>query len=86
MLPLQDGRLAEAAEIFAEVQGMVVLKSSWGGRASLQRALCLDSLSRTKEAQAIYKQITNHPEVPPPLIPIGAWADTACHPWLVCCM
>mmetsp|Transcript_9630 Transcript_9630/g.27560 ORF Transcript_9630/g.27560 Transcript_9630/m.27560 type:complete len:490 (+) Transcript_9630:325-1794(+) len=62
MAKMKEGRLAEAAEVFAEVQELVVLRSSWGGRARLQRALCLDSLARTKEAQALYKQITNHPE------------------------
>ena len=59
----QEGRLNEAAELFGEVEEKVVLKSEWGGRSRLQRALCLDSLGRTEEAGQLYKLIRNHPQV-----------------------
>jgi hypothetical protein len=63
VLVWQAGQLAVAADVFAEIQELVVLKSSWGGRSRLQRALCLDSLARTDEAKELYQQIRNHPEV-----------------------
>mmetsp|Transcript_193 Transcript_193/g.494 ORF Transcript_193/g.494 Transcript_193/m.494 type:complete len:521 (+) Transcript_193:215-1777(+) len=62
MALMKAGQLAAAADIFGEMQGLVVLNSSWGGRSRLQRALCLDSLARTDEAKELYQQIRNHPE------------------------
>eukprot|EP00191_Tetraselmis_sp_GSL018_P008663 CAMPEP_0177600210 /NCGR_PEP_ID=MMETSP0419_2-20121207/13479_1 /TAXON_ID=582737 /ORGANISM="Tetraselmis sp., Strain GSL018" /LENGTH=433 /DNA_ID=CAMNT_0019093143 /DNA_START=329 /DNA_END=1630 /DNA_ORIENTATION=- len=59
---MKAGRLQEAAELFEAAESKVVLKSSWGGRCRLQRALCYDSMALTDEARALYKQISNHPE------------------------
>jgi len=50
-------------QIFQEIEEKAAVKSDWGGRSRLQRALCLDSLGRLEEAGQIYKLIRNHPQV-----------------------
>lgn len=37
------------------------VKTDLGGRARLQKAICLDSLGQNKEAYAVYSQIERHP-------------------------
>ncbi len=38
-----------------------MLRSELGGRATLQKALALDSLGKNKEAEVLYKTIRRHP-------------------------
>lgn len=37
------------------------VRSKWGGLATLQRAIVLDSLGRHREAEALYKSLQAHP-------------------------
>jgi hypothetical protein len=43
------------------VLGLMVLRSELGGRATLQKALALDSLGQNKDAELLYRTIRNHP-------------------------
>lgn len=54
------GRLTAALKSFSESSDLVPLRSKIGGQATLQKALCLDSLGRNEEAYNIYKTLEGH--------------------------
>jgi tetratricopeptide (TPR) repeat protein len=54
------GQLTSAREEFESVSKLVSPKSSLGGEALLQIAICLDSMGRYEEAQEKYKKLTSH--------------------------
>lgn len=55
------GLLRESYKIFDKVLTRVPLKSKAGGLAALQKAIVLDSLGSSKDAEKIYRQIKGHP-------------------------
>lgn len=56
----EKGTLRAALEKYELACELVPLKSKVGGLASLQKAVCLDSLGRNEEAYSIYKRLRGH--------------------------
>ena len=57
----KDKLVAAALTKYAAAAELMPIKTSLGGRARLQKAICLDSLGQNKEAYAVYCQIERHP-------------------------
>lgn len=57
---MRAGQLTSAKEEFQSAAKLVSPKSSIGGEALLQIAICLDSMGRYEEAQERYKKLTSH--------------------------
>lgn len=55
-----QGQLTAAIGPFDEAVELVTYRSRVGGEATLQKAICLDSLGRNEEAMALYKMISRH--------------------------
>ncbi|KAG2493228.1 hypothetical protein HYH03_008644 [Edaphochlamys debaryana] len=60
MALFMDGRLQSSYEKFEKVIVMVPVKTKYGGLATLQKAIVLDSVGRSEEAQKLYKTIAGH--------------------------
>eukprot|EP00899_Mesostigma_viride_P018861 jgi/Mesvir1/26977/Mv20690-RA.1 len=60
---MDRGKLRDAIDMFDKVLEKAPLKHQLGGEATLQKAICLDSLCRGEEAQKLYKTLTNHPVI-----------------------
>ncbi|KAI8472277.1 MAG: hypothetical protein J3K34DRAFT_214222 [Monoraphidium minutum] len=58
---MSNGQLVEALAVFNEVREMIPLKTRTGGMATLQAAICNDTLGNTSQAQALYKRVKGHP-------------------------
>jgi tetratricopeptide (TPR) repeat protein len=59
---MRKGALEEAAtEYFSKAADLLPARSAIGGRARLQKAICLDSMGRRDEAFALYKSVEGHP-------------------------
>ena len=58
---MRAGALAEAAAEFEGAAALLPARSAVGGRARLQRAICLDSMGKRDEAFALYKSVEGHP-------------------------
>ncbi|GBG62193.1 hypothetical protein CBR_g29393 [Chara braunii] len=58
---MNKGQLQQALCYFDDVISQCVFKSEPYGEAALQRALCLDSLSRREEAKEVYQTLVSHP-------------------------
>ena len=58
---MRKGALIEAAEEFTKASELLNARSAVGGRARLQKAICLDSLGKRDEAFALYKSVEGHP-------------------------
>jgi hypothetical protein len=58
---MAKGRLSDALAAFEEVRAAVPLKTRLGGQATLQAAICLDSLGDSAAAQALYRKLRGHP-------------------------
>lgn len=56
----QAGRISQALTRFNRASELVPLRSKIGGRAALQKAICLDSLGKNAEAYPIYKSLEGH--------------------------
>jgi tetratricopeptide (TPR) repeat protein len=56
----QAGRISQALSCFHRATELVPLRSKIGGRAALQKAICLDSLGKNSEAYPIYKSLEGH--------------------------
>lgn len=54
------GRVTVALDRFSAAAELVPLRSKIGGMASLQKAICLDSLGKNREAYGIYKSLKGH--------------------------
>lgn len=54
------GEIAAALEKFTQGLDLVPIQCRIGGEVALQKAICLDSLGRNKEAYAIYVKIERH--------------------------
>lgn len=57
----KDKLVAAALSKYAVAAELMPLKTDLGGRARLQKAICLDSLGQNKEAFAVYSLIERHP-------------------------
>ena len=57
----KDKLVAAALTKYAAAAELMPIKTPLGGRARLQKAICLDSLGQNKEAFAVYCQIERHP-------------------------
>ncbi|BDA43302.1 hypothetical protein COCOBI_04-3140 [Coccomyxa sp. Obi] len=57
---MQRGQLTAALQPFDEALGFVSFRTRIGGEATLQKAICLDSLRRADEAMSLYKQLQRH--------------------------
>ncbi|KAK9829847.1 hypothetical protein WJX72_008241 [[Myrmecia] bisecta] len=57
----RDGRIAAALVEFTEAAELMPMRTTLGGLALLQRAICLDSLGRHEEAFPLYKKVERHP-------------------------
>ncbi|KAM1811898.1 hypothetical protein ACFX12_028481 [Malus domestica] len=55
------GELKEALIYYQKVMDKLPFKSELHGLAALQWSICLDSLSRSKEAQVMYEKLQSHP-------------------------
>jgi len=55
-----QGEIAAALEKFTQGLDLVPIQCRIGGEVALQKAICLDSLGRNKEAYAIYVRIERH--------------------------
>ena len=53
--------VAAALSKYAAAAELMPIKTALGGKARLQKAICLDSLGQNKEAYAVYCQIERHP-------------------------
>ena len=53
--------VAAALTKYAAAAELLPVRTDLGGRARLQKAICLDSLGQNKEAYAVYSQIERHP-------------------------
>ena len=53
--------VAAALSKYSVAAELMPLKTDLGGRARLQKAICLDSLGQNKEAFAVYSLIERHP-------------------------
>ena len=58
---MRTGALAEAAAEYERAAELLPARSAVGGRARLQRAICLDSMGKRDEAFALYKSVEGHP-------------------------
>lgn len=58
---MRTGALLEAAAEFEKAAALLPARSAVGGRARLQRAICLDSMGKRDEAFALYKSVEGHP-------------------------
>ncbi|KAK9819400.1 hypothetical protein WJX81_005544 [Elliptochloris bilobata] len=58
---MKVGCLMEALEFFCTAADAVPVRSRLGGEATLQRAICLDSMGRSAEAKALYQSVERHP-------------------------
>jgi len=58
---MRRGALQEAADEFTKAADLLPSRSAVGGRARLQKAICLDSLGKRDEAFALYKSVEGHP-------------------------
>lgn len=58
---LRKGALEEAAAEYGKAADLLPARSAVGGRARLQRAICLDSMGKRDEAFALYKSVEGHP-------------------------
>lgn len=56
----KNGLISAALVKYSEATSMVPLRSKLGGRANLQKAICLDSLGRNSDAYTIYKSLEGH--------------------------
>ncbi|GIL82116.1 hypothetical protein Vretimale_7120 [Volvox reticuliferus] len=54
------GRLKDAYDKFEKVLAAVPVKTKYGGFATLQKAIVLDSVGKNEAAQKLYKSIANH--------------------------
>ena len=54
------GRITTALKLFSDSAALVPIRSKIGGQASLQKAICLDSLGYNEEAYEIYKKLEGH--------------------------
>eukprot|EP00898_Chlorokybus_atmophyticus_P005086 jgi/Chlat1/5579/Chrsp369S00854 len=57
------GKLREAEAVFKDASGKCAARHRLGGEAELQRALALDSMGLSDQAQAIYKKLQEHPNM-----------------------
>ncbi|CAG9466262.1 unnamed protein product [Pedinophyceae sp. YPF-701] len=57
----RDGNLTEAAEKFEAAAALIPKRTEVGGRATLQQAICLDSMGREEQAQQLYQSLKGHP-------------------------
>ncbi len=57
----KDKMVAAALSKYAVAAELMPLKTGLGGKARLQRAICLDSLGQNKEAFAVYSLLERHP-------------------------
>lgn len=55
---LKCGNLLSAAQKFEDASRIVAFKTQLGGDALFKRAICLDSLGKSKPAKAIYEQLS----------------------------
>lgn len=60
---LKKGQVSAALQCFTAAADKLPVKTALGGRSRLQKAICLDSLARSKEAYAVYRQIEHHPTI-----------------------
>ncbi|CAM6123255.1 unnamed protein product [Calypogeia fissa] len=58
---MDDGRLRDALPFYELAMKKMPAKTELHGRAALQAAVCLDSLSRYDEARQIYERLLGHP-------------------------
>jgi hypothetical protein len=58
---MREGALGEAAAEFGKAADLLPARSAVGGRARLQRAICLDSMGKRDEAFMLYKSVEGHP-------------------------
>lgn len=59
----KDKLVAAALTKYAAAAEGMPVRTDLGGRARLQKAICLDSLGQNKEAYAVYGQIERHPSI-----------------------
>ncbi|KAG2424490.1 hypothetical protein HYH02_015163 [Chlamydomonas schloesseri] len=55
-----DGKLKAAYDMFEKAVALVPVKTKYGGLATLQKAIVLDSVGNHEAAQKLYKSIANH--------------------------
>ncbi|KAM7267355.1 hypothetical protein ACFE04_009521 [Oxalis oulophora] len=60
---MDSGNLKEALPYYENVMDKLPFKSELHGLAALQWSICLDSLTRQKEAQVMYEKLRSHPTV-----------------------
>ena len=58
----RDKQVAAALTKYAVAAELMPIKTVLGGRARLQKAICLDSLGQNKEAYAVYSLLERHPD------------------------
>jgi tetratricopeptide (TPR) repeat protein len=58
----RQGKLREALAPYEEARGMIPLRTSLGGRATLGAAICSDSLGRAEAARDLYRRLRGHPD------------------------
>lgn len=57
---MDAGRLMDAIVVYQDVLDIVPMQSMPGGKAAIQKAICLDSLGKQDEARQLYQQLLKH--------------------------
>ncbi|XP_002973676.2 uncharacterized protein LOC9642587 [Selaginella moellendorffii] len=57
---LKSGKLRDAVQNFEIVMEKMVFQSELHGQAALSKALCLESMNRSREARVIYDKLVSH--------------------------
>lgn len=59
-MSMDAGRLMDAISLYQKVLDIVPMQSMPGGKAAIQKAICLDSLGKQDDARELYQQLLKH--------------------------